>query len=81
MTAQTWRGALARTRQAALSRISALFGGSQVPPDLWDQLEVALIQADVGAGLTGDLLEDLREEAKRTRLDGPAARERPTTCR
>ena len=76
MTAQTWRGALARTRQAALSRISALFGGSQVPPDLWDQLEVALIQADVGAGLTGDLLEDLREEAKRTRLDGPAARER-----
>jgi fused signal recognition particle receptor len=74
-----WRDALARTRQAALSRIGALFGGSQVPPDLWDQLEVALIQADVGAGLTNDILDDLREEAKRARLDGPGARERLRT--
>src|SRR3989304_9381409 len=73
VTPNAWREALARTRQAALSRISALFGGSQIPADFWGQLESALLQADIGAGLTAQILRDLREEAHRERFDGPAA--------
>jgi len=76
VTPNAWREALARTRQAALSRISALFGGSQIPADFWGQLESALLQADIGAGLTAQILRDLREEAHRERFDGPAAGER-----
>jgi fused signal recognition particle receptor len=70
VTARAWWDGLSRTRQAAFSRIGALFGGSQGYADVWDQLESALIRADVGAELTGRILDDLREEAQRERLDG-----------
>jgi fused signal recognition particle receptor len=70
VTARAWWDGLSRTRQAAFSRIGALLGGPQVSADVWDQLESALIQADVGAELTGRILDDLREEAQRERLDG-----------
>jgi fused signal recognition particle receptor len=44
--------------------------------EFWSQLESALIQADVGAGLTDDILKGIREEARAKALDGPAAHER-----
>jgi len=51
---------LARTRRAAFGRVATLLGATEVTPDVWDELEAALIQADVGVGATGDLLQRLR---------------------
>ena len=56
---------LTRTRQAAFGRVATLFGATEITPDLWDDLEAALIQADVGVSTTSDLLVRLRERAKR----------------
>ena len=56
---------LTRTRQAAFGRIATLFGATEITPELWDNLEAALIQADVGVATTSDLLDRLREHAKR----------------
>ena len=51
---------MARTRRAAFGRVATLLGATEVTPDVWDELEAALIQADVGVGATGDLLQRLR---------------------
>ena len=56
---------LTRTRQAAFGRVATMFGATEITPDLWDDLEAALIQADVGVSTTSDLLGRLRERAKR----------------
>jgi fused signal recognition particle receptor len=56
---------LTRTRQAAFGRIATLFGATEITPDLWDDLEAALIQADVGVATTTDLLKRMRERVSR----------------
>jgi fused signal recognition particle receptor len=54
---------LARTRRAAFGRVATLLGATEVTPSLWDDLEAALIQADVGVSTTSDLLQRLRARA------------------
>ncbi|HEY4691616.1 MAG TPA: signal recognition particle-docking protein FtsY [Anaerolineae bacterium] len=61
----SFRDTLARTRKAAFGRIATLFGATEITPELWDGLEAALIQADVGIDTTQELLERLRERVKR----------------
>ena len=56
---------LTRTRQAAFGRIATLFGATEISPELWDELEAALIQADVGVATTAALLERLLERVRR----------------
>lgn len=56
---------LARTRRAAFGRVATLLGATEVTPNLWDELEAALIQADVGVATTSDLLQRLRARAAR----------------
>lgn len=68
MKAETWLEALARTRRAAFGRLGALLGVSQLPPDFWDQLEAALIQADLGPGTVQALLVAVRKEAAEGRF-------------
>lgn len=68
MKAETWLEALARTRRAAFGRLGALLGVSQLPPDFWDQLEAALIQADLGPGTVQALLMAVRKEAAEGRF-------------
>jgi fused signal recognition particle receptor len=60
----SFRDTLARTRRAAFGRIATLFGATEITPDLWDDLEAALIQADVGIATTHALLDRLRARAK-----------------
>ena len=48
------REALTRTRQTAFGRVATLLGQTEITPDLWDDLEALLIQADVGVETTGD---------------------------
>ncbi len=56
--------ALARTRNAAFSRIASLLGASEVTPEVWEELEALLIQADVGVETTLALMERLRRRAR-----------------
>jgi fused signal recognition particle receptor len=55
---------LARTRNAIFSRIASLLGASEVTPQVWEELEELLIQADVGVETTLALMERLRRRAR-----------------
>jgi fused signal recognition particle receptor len=57
------RDSLTKTRQAVFGRVTTLLGQSEVTPALWDELEVLLIQADVGVNTTLELLDRLRKRA------------------
>ncbi len=60
-----FRDTLARTRRAAFGRIATLLGATEITPALWDDLEAALIQADIGVTTASDLLQQLRARATR----------------
>jgi len=62
---QALREGLARTRQAAFGRIAQLLGATEITPALWEELEAALIQADVGVRVAQELLDCLRERVRR----------------
>jgi len=55
---------LARTRNAIFSRIASLLGATEVTPQVWEELEELLIQADVGVETTLALMERLRRRAR-----------------
>lgn len=61
----SFKETLARTRRAAFGRIATLFGATEITAELWDDLEAALIQADLGVATAGDLLARLRTHAAR----------------
>ncbi|MCS7284026.1 MAG: signal recognition particle-docking protein FtsY [Anaerolineae bacterium] len=54
---------LARTRNTVFSRIASLLGASELTPQVWEDLEALLIQADVGVETTVDLLARLKKRA------------------
>ncbi|MBI4770631.1 MAG: signal recognition particle receptor subunit alpha, partial [Chloroflexi bacterium] len=58
-----WRDGLSRTRQAAFGRIATLLGQSELTRDTWDELEAALVQADMGLAAASEVLDELREAA------------------
>ncbi len=62
---------LTKTRQSFFGRIANLFQEQQITDDTWDELEMLLIQADVGIKVTTDVVESLREEAAAGRLRTP----------
>ena len=66
------RNSLAKTRDAVFGQVVTLLGQSQVTPELWDELEALLVQADVGVNTTLELLDRMRARAARegiTRAD------------
>jgi fused signal recognition particle receptor len=62
------RSGLARTR----AQLAGVFSGSTVDEGLFEELETALISADVGMPATQDLLVRLRERIRRTNVRDPA---------
>ena len=48
------------TRHGLLGRMTSLFRGASVGEELWEQVEEALISADVGVESTMELVDDLR---------------------
>ena len=56
---------LAKTRQSVFGRIADLFKANEITEDTWDELEMLLIQADVGMATTMELIDAIREEATR----------------
>lgn len=58
---------LTRTRNSFFGQIAGLFGGETIEPELWDDLEALLIQADVGVETSALLVEKTRD---RVTLEG-----------
>jgi len=61
---QYWKDALSKTRRATFGRIASLFGASELTPDFWDELEIAMVSADLGIELSTRLVNELRELSK-----------------
>jgi fused signal recognition particle receptor len=55
---------LTRTRNAVFGRIASLLGASEITPQIWEELEDLLIQADVGVETTLELTGRLRRRAR-----------------
>ncbi len=64
---------LSRTREALGGRLQGVFARGTIDEDLFEELEDALILADVGVGAAGRLVEALRQDVKREGLRDPAA--------
>lgn len=62
-----------RTRRSWFSRVTGLLGRSNIDDALWDELEEALISADVGAGLTARLLAQVKDRSRKERANDGAA--------
>ncbi len=62
---------LAKTRQSVFGRIADLFKANEITEDTWDELEMLLIQADVGVNTTLRLIEAVRERADSERARTP----------
>jgi len=56
---------LTRTRQSFFGRITSLFAQTDISDDTWEELEALLIQADVGAETTIELVDGLRQRVAR----------------
>jgi fused signal recognition particle receptor len=56
-----WKQGLAKSSKAAFGQIATLFGATEITPDIWDDLEALLIQADLGVD-TSDVVLDALEK-------------------
>jgi len=54
------RSGLTKTRQSFLGRLTSLLQSGRITDETWDDLEMLLIQADVGVKTTLELVDDLR---------------------
>ncbi|MDI6776684.1 MAG: signal recognition particle-docking protein FtsY [Syntrophales bacterium] len=63
---------LAKTREILVKNIDGIiFGGKVIDQKLFEELEEALITADVGPAFTYDLIEKMKERVKRRELKSP----------
>ena len=61
---------LSKTREILLTDIDDLIlGEKKIDQDLYDELEEAMIRADVGPAFTYDLIDRIKEQVKRKELD------------
>ncbi len=70
------KSGLGKTRGGFSGRIGGLLTGRRIDEDLFDELEEALIEADLGIGTSMDLMERLRERVTTEKIkDGERLRE------
>ena len=67
----TLRERMARARSALAGAFAGVRGRRGITDETWDELEEALLRADVGIGVTGDLLDGLRAEVKSKEITEP----------
>ena len=67
----TLRERLAKARSAFTGAIAGVLGRSGITDESFDDLEEALLRADVGIAITDDLLEGLRSRVKEKELTEP----------
>lgn len=66
------KSGLAKTRKILLTDVDDLILGSkEIDQALFDELEEALIVADVGPAFTGELIQSLKDKVKRKELGSP----------
>lgn len=58
-----WKEGLSKTRQVAFDRLAALMGATDITDDTWEELEAALIQADLGIETVEPLVQRLKDKA------------------
>jgi fused signal recognition particle receptor len=66
------RDRLAKTRAVLAAPLQAIAGRGRVDEETWDEVEEALLRADVGVATTGELLDALRGAAADLRASEPA---------
>ena len=59
---------LSKTRKGFMEKVFGVLSGKEIDDDLYDELEEALIQGDVGVNTALDLVERLREREKKDKL-------------
>jgi len=69
----TYRGRLGKARGLLSGYLGAVRSKGKIDAATWDELEEALIRADVGVGATDSLLADLKARVKAGEIDGPDA--------
>ncbi len=67
------RDRLAKARSAFTGAFAGVLGRSSITDETWDDLEEALLRADVGLGVTESLLGDLKVRVKSGEIDEPSA--------
>ncbi len=60
-----------RTKRTWFGRLTQIFRRTDLPPEVWDELEEALISADVGVQTTEDLLQRVRNDVKKVSSPTP----------
>jgi fused signal recognition particle receptor len=71
--APTYRSRLGKARGLLAGYLGSVRTRGKIDAETWDDLEEALIRADVGVGATDALLADLRQRVKEGEVDGPDA--------
>ncbi len=69
----SYRGRLGKARGLLSGYVGAIRARGRIDGGTWDDLEEALIRADVGVGATDALLDDLRARVKSGEIAGPDA--------
>jgi fused signal recognition particle receptor len=67
------RDRLAKARATFSGAFAGVLGRTTITDETWDDLEEALLRADVGVGVTGALLDDLKARVKTKEIDEPSA--------
>ncbi len=65
------RDRMARARSAFAGAFAGVRGRRGITDETWDELEEGLLRADVGVGVTTDLLDGLRAEVKNKEITEP----------
>jgi fused signal recognition particle receptor len=68
-----FRDRLAKARGAVAGYLGSVLSRSDIDAQTWDELEEALIRADVGAALTSEILDGLRSQVKAESITEPSA--------
>jgi fused signal recognition particle receptor len=55
-----WREGLTKTSKTAFGRLVSIVGATEITPEIWDEFESNLIQADLGAEVAADILDTLK---------------------
>jgi fused signal recognition particle receptor len=63
-----FRDRLGKARTLLSGYLGSVLSRSAIDDETWDELEEALVRADVGVGLTTELLDDLRTKVKAERI-------------
>ncbi len=56
-----WRAGLSKTSKSAFGRLASVLGATEIKPEVWDELEAILVQADLGVDTAIDVVDKLKQ--------------------